>query len=94
MIVGGFVFFTYWQTVRVREARTHHAESQAVLLRIEALLSQTGPRPSGLVATSTGTMVHRASCDVVRQRSDLVPVHDTSTWEVCGVCDPLGAAQE
>lgn len=89
VVVGGFVYFTYWQTVRVREARLHHEESQATLLRIEALLAQGAPSTSGLVATSTGSMVHRATCEVVRRRQDLVAVLDPTGRELCALCDPL-----
>ena len=91
VVLGGFVYFTYWQTVRVREARTHHDEDQAVLLRIEALLSEGTPVASGLVATPGGTMVHRATCTVVRGRRDLVPVPADTDREPCGLCDPFGA---
>lgn len=92
VVVGGFVYFGYWQTVRVREAREQHAENQAVLLRIESLLAHGTPTLSGLVATATGTMVHRATCDVVRGRTDLVPVLDGSGRVPCGLCDPLTTA--
>lgn len=89
VIVGGFVYFTYWQTVRVREARVHHSESQQVLLRIEALLQGTAPVTSGLVATPSGTMVHRADCQVVSRRTDLVPAAEGLA--PCALCDPLAA---
>ena len=89
VIIGGFVYFTYWQSVRVREARAHHAESQAVLERIESLLSQASPSLTGLVATSKGTMVHRATCEVVKRRTDLVPVLDPAGRKLCGLCNPL-----
>jgi hypothetical protein len=89
VVVGGFVYFTYWQTIRVREARTHHEESQQVLLRIEALLEGRGAAPvTGLVATPRGTMVHRSSCEVVRRRTDLVPAGEGLA--PCALCDPLG----
>ena len=92
VVLGGFVYFTYWQTVRVREARVHHEEDQAVLLRIEALLSDGATTTSGLVATRNGTMVHRATCTVVRGRGDLVPVPAGTDREGCALCDPFGAA--
>lgn len=91
VIVGGFVYFTYWQTVRVREARTQHEESQQVLLRIEALLSKGSPALTGLVATSTGDQVHRAGCLAVRDRSDLRAVAADTDLTPCRLCDPLGA---
>ena len=91
VVLGGFVYFTYWQTVRVREARTHHEEDQAVLLRIEALLGEGTPVTSGLVATRNGTMVHRATCRIVRGRRDLVPVPPGTDREACALCDPFDA---
>ena len=94
VVLGGFVYFTYWQSVRVREARTHHEESQALLLRIEALLSGGAPPTTGLVATPSGTMVHRATCTVVRGRRDLVAVPAGTDREPCALCDPLGASDD
>jgi len=91
VIVGGFVYFTYWQSVRVREARTQHEESQSVLLRIEALLSHAGPVLTGLVATATGDEVHRATCAAVRGRTDLRPVAADTDLAPCRICDPLAA---
>lgn len=89
VIVGGFVYFTYWQTVQVREARVRHEESQSVLLRIEALLAQ-GERPSsGLVVTAKGDQVHRATCTAVVGRTDLRPVAATTDLAPCRMCDPL-----
>jgi hypothetical protein len=89
VVLGGFVYFTYWQTLRVREARSHHEEAHAVLLRIEALLTEGAPSMTGLVATPSGTMVHRATCAVVRGRRDLVPVAASTDREACALCDPL-----
>jgi type II secretory pathway component PulM len=91
VIVGGFVYFTYWQTVRVREARAQHEESQQVLLRIEALLGKGSLPLTGLVATSTGDQVHRAGCAAVRDRTDLRPVSDDTDLAPCRLCDPLPA---
>jgi hypothetical protein len=93
VVLGGFVYFTYWQTVRVREARTQHEEDQAVLLRIEALLSTGAPQTSGLVATPSGTMVHRATCAVVRGRRDLVPVPVGTDREPCALCEPFAVVE-
>lgn len=91
VVVGGFVYFTYWQSVRVREARAHHEAEQEVLLRIEQLLVARGtPRGSGLVATRRGNMVHRDSCQVVRARADLVAVTDGASLKACALCLPAG----
>jgi hypothetical protein len=94
VVTGGFIYFTYWQTIQVRESRTHHEESQAVLLRIEALLQQssspTVASGTGLVATATGSQIHRADCAAVVGRSNLRPVtRDEPGLTPCKLCDPL-----
>jgi hypothetical protein len=89
VIVGGFVYFTYWQTVQVREARVRHDESQSVLLRIEALLSSGAPAVTGLVATPKGNQVHRATCTAVAGRTDLRPIAIGTALAPCRLCDPL-----
>lgn len=88
VIVGGFVYFTYWQTLQVREARVRHDESQSVLLRIEALLALTEPPRQGLVVTPKGNQVHRASCAAVTGRTDLRAVAATTRMAPCRLCDP------
>src|SRR5205823_14925534 len=39
LIVGGFVYFGYWQTVRIRESREQTAELTNALGRLETLLT-------------------------------------------------------
>ncbi len=92
VIVGGFVYFTYWQTVQVREGRIRHEESQEVLLRIEALLSQSVPAVPGLVVTAKGTLVHRSDCVAVRGRPDVRPAPVGIELAACRLCDPLSQA--
>ena len=99
VIAGGFVYFAYWLTLLVRESRTGRAELTAVLSRVERLLEDAAvPRtartagPAGrLVATKTGTMLHRTDCVAVDGKSDLREV-DASTpgLSACKLCDPLG----
>ena len=43
VVGGGFVYFTYWQAVRVREARAQHAELIAALARLEATMAPAPP---------------------------------------------------
>lgn len=50
-IVGGFVYFNYWQAVGVRESRAQHRELVTALGRIEQLL---GPAPSAPGVTGPG----------------------------------------
>ncbi|MFN2539915.1 MAG: hypothetical protein ABR549_17420 [Mycobacteriales bacterium] len=99
---GGFVYFAYWMTLLVRENRTEREDMQAVLLRIEDLLqAQAQPqtrRTAGasvavtdLVATKTGTMMHRPDCVAVDGRDNLRPVTaSTPGLTPCKLCDPLG----
>jgi hypothetical protein len=102
VIAGGFVYFAYWLTLLVRESRTAREDMQAVLLRMEELMqAQAQPqvrRASGgsvaaaeLVATKTGTMMHRPDCVAVDGRDNLRPVSaSTAGLTPCKLCDPLG----
>jgi hypothetical protein len=91
--VGGFIYFGYWQTLIVREARQHQRELVASLGRIESLLAAArAPADAwtALVATPTGTMVHRPDCAVVAGRDDLRWVDPGATGlESCKICRPL-----
>jgi hypothetical protein len=96
---GGFIYFGYWLTLMVRENRAGRAELITALGRLEQLLeegSATTARRSGvpagrLVATKTGTMVHRTDCVAVDGKSDLRSVTaDTPGLTPCKLCDPLG----
>ncbi len=103
---GGFTYFAYWLTVMVRESRTARAEMTAVLLRMETLM-QTAAQPAartvrgapapayagGLVATKTGTMIHRPDCVAVDGRDNLRKVTATTAGlTACRLCDPLSDA--
>ena len=101
VIAGGFVYFAYWLTLLVRENRTGRAELISVLGRVERLLEEgtataaprrTGGAPAGrLVATKTGTMLHRTDCVAVDGKDGLRDVTpDTPGLTPCKLCDPLG----
>ncbi|MGB8651411.1 MAG: hypothetical protein WCD35_12200 [Mycobacteriales bacterium] len=102
VFTGGFTYFAYWLTLLVREARTERAQLVAVLERMERLLEEGGtphaPRTvggggpaAGLVATRTGTMIHRPDCVAVDGRDNLRPVTaDAPGLVPCRLCDPLG----
>ena len=100
VVVGGFLYFSYWQTLVVRALRESQRELSASLLRIEGLLAADGrsaapstvDRASGLVATPTGTMLHRPDCSVVVGRDRLRPVAaGTPGMTACSLCHPLDA---
>ena len=104
VIGGGFVYFAYWMTLLVRESRTEREDLQAVLLRIEDLLqaqaqpqtrrtASTSVAVTDLVATKTGTMMHRRDCVAVDGRDNLRSVTATTPGLTpCKLCDPLGDA--
>lgn len=54
-----------------------------------------GSRPSGLVATARGSMVHRPDCAVVSSREDVraVAPSETDGLSPCRLCDPLAVAE-
>lgn len=101
VVAGGFVYFAYWLTLLVREARTDRVELTAALGRIEMLLaagiptheaSSTSGAPSvaDLVATRSGTMLHRRDCPVVEGRDGLRRVTaETTGLSPCRICEPL-----
>lgn len=118
-VVGGFVYFNYWQAVGVRESRSQHRELLAALDRIESLMASgqgalvpststptrtppgaaAGGAPSGgastLVATTSGSMMHRPDCPVVAGRDNLRAVPPGQEGlEPCRICDPLGAVAD
>lgn len=103
VIAGGFVYFSYWQTLLVREGRSEREDLLASLGRLEGLLERallaqaptadaspgTGPaRP--LVATANGSMLHRLDCAAVAGRDNLREVDpDTPGLVPCRICEPL-----
>src|SRR3954454_12796690 len=99
VFVGGFVYFAYWQTLQVRETRAQHGDLVDILSRIERLLrggldgAGNGAASSSgttLVATATGSMVHRADCPAVAGRTNLRPVATGDEgFEPCKICQPL-----
>src|SRR5437764_3345539 len=100
VIIGGFVYFAYWQTLLVRDTRAERRELVDALYRIERLLAggglitSNGETPTSnetdLVATENGSMIHRPDCPVVINRDNLRVVSNTeSGLKPCSICDPL-----
>jgi hypothetical protein len=96
VVGGGFVYFAYWQTIRVRESREQTREITSGLARLEALLASGastagGPAvTAGFVATPNGSIFHRPDCTVVAGRADLSRVDPKRTkLEPCRICTPL-----
>lgn len=98
VVAGGFVYFAYWQTLRVRESREQTEALTAALGRLEALLgggstattAAANSAATGFVATPNGSIFHRPDCTVVAGRTDLTSVNPQRTkLEPCRICDPL-----
>jgi len=101
---GGFVYFGYWQTIRIRESRTQARELADGLARLEALLAGGTVAVEGngsgravaantpgqsFVATPSGTIYHRADCPAVNGRDDLKRVDaSTTSLKPCRICSP------
>jgi hypothetical protein len=105
VVAGGFVYFAYWQTVRIRESREQTRAVTDALGRLEALLTggtaaiaaaagSASTRAVGtFVATPNGSIFHRADCTVVAGRTDLSSVNPERTkLEPCRICTPLATA--
>lgn len=99
VVAGGFTYFAYWQTVRIRESRTQTMELTSALNRLETLLSGGAAGAAGgvggaqsYVATASGSIFHRPDCAAVAGRDDLSPVDPATTkLRPCRICTPLDA---
>jgi hypothetical protein len=102
VVSGGFVYFGYWQTVRIRESRQQSLDLTAALARLETLMSSVGSVDGSAtgtvagalyVATPSGSIFHRPDCTIVAGRSDLVRVDPATTkLDACRICTPLEGA--
>lgn len=111
VLAGGFVYFSYWLTLLVREQRQAREDLQSSLRRVEELLAAAvgaatptavpatvsvpaqggAPEPARrLVATPTGSMLHRPDCAAVAGRENLREVSaETPGLTPCRICEPL-----
>ena len=97
VVAGGFVYFAYWQTIRVRESREQAEALTTALARLETLLASGASTTSaaagvtaGYVSTPNGSIFHRPDCTVVAGRKDLTSVNpDKTKLEPCRICTPL-----
>ena len=95
-IAGGFVYFAYWQTVRIRDSRQQARALTDAVARLEVLLagttttSPTTATATSFVATANGSIFHRPDCAAVAGRSDLHRVKAATTkLRPCRICNPL-----
>ena len=107
MIVGGLMYWAHWLYRIYDQADLHHAErlvrDQQLFQLIEAALSgQTTPVPGAvaavatggreLVATATGTNVHRADCPVALRHPEglqRLSADAAAGRPPCRICRPL-----
>jgi hypothetical protein len=101
VFLGGFLYFTHWVTVLVRESRAQSDRAVEALERIESLLARAGAvTPDAtpvevdaaqevLYATPNGSMLHRRDCPVIANRDNAVVVaRDTPGYTPCRICEP------
>jgi len=99
MITGGLAYFGYWITRLVQENRTHTRDLIAAIDRLAELAGEEEGNGAGtvgraaadgaLVATATGTMLHRPDCPVVANRPGVRRVKaGTRGYEPCKICEP------
>ncbi|HVT64937.1 MAG TPA: hypothetical protein VHD81_07275 [Mycobacteriales bacterium] len=99
VFAGGFLYFSYWNTVRINESRAQARQVVAALGRVEALLSggagvdeggRAIPAPRRFVATPSGSIFHRPDCAAVAGRSDVKDVNvERTSLKPCRICNPL-----
>lgn len=99
--VGGFAYFAYWLTRLVEEERRRADEAReasermaATLERIEAALAPEQARATAgdgpLVATPTGSLMHRPDCRAVADVDEVRRVDPgTTSLRPCKLCHPL-----
>jgi hypothetical protein len=84
VFAGGFLYFSYWNNVRINESRAQTRQLVSALGRVEALLSggasvddsgRAIPAPRRYVATPSGSIFHRPDCAAVAGRSDIKDVN-------------------
>ena len=100
VFLGGFLYFTHWVTVLVREGREQADRTTETLERIASLLaadraavapvSATAEVDGPLYATPNGTMLHRRDCPVIANRTNArVVAPGTPGFTPCRICEPV-----
>jgi hypothetical protein len=99
IFAGGFLYFGYWQSVRINESRAQTRQLANALARVEALLAggatvdaagKAVPAPKRFVATPSGSIFHLPECPAVADRTDLREVDpDRTSLKPCRICNPL-----
>jgi hypothetical protein len=99
IFIGGFLYFGSWMARQARATEAGTQQTVQALVRLEQKLTALGAtsdgspsRPASLfVVTEHGSMLHRPSCPVVVGKSvRVLDLPDTSRYQPCTICDPLG----
>jgi hypothetical protein len=104
MLAGGLLYFGSWIARSSATAQASNDELIGLLLDIREELAnrpdevaaptqrtRRAASNGSLVATATGSMMHRPDCSVVAGKSGLKKVGPDSGLRPCGICDPLSA---
>jgi hypothetical protein len=100
VLVGGFLFFGSWLARVAVTSQQTATEMAALSARIDRLgegsvgtVNGGAPRSATgrLVATQSGTMLHRADCPIVASRDNVrdVPPSEQADLKPCQICNPL-----
>jgi hypothetical protein len=101
IVIGGFLYFSHWQVLAVEELRAQgRAAEQRHAELIDALKTMGNrmgthaaatPANPDLVVTETGSLVHRADCSLVRNRSSVrqLTAGEAASYRQCSVCGPI-----
>lgn len=99
VFAGGFLYFSYWNNVRINESRTQTRQIVSALGRVEALLAggasvddsgRAIPAPRRFVATPNGSIFHRPECAAVAGRNDIKDIDvERTALKPCRICNPL-----
>ncbi|MHB8464739.1 MAG: hypothetical protein ACYDH6_03765 [Acidimicrobiales bacterium] len=91
VVAGGFLYFGYWLARLVHEGQRQRAQLAELVALLSAPATASSPAEQGqLVATATGSLIHRVDCGLVRGKSGLRRVTGVEPGlKPCRVCNPL-----
>lgn len=99
VVGGGLLYFAYWLTLLVREARAdrervaaHQDRLERTLADLAALLAPAraaAPDDARVVTTLTGTLLHRPDCRVTAGLEVVEIAFDDGELGLCALCSPV-----
>lgn len=98
VVGGGLLYFAYWLTLQVREARVDRERVAAHQERLEQALADLAARLGPVATTSAtdervvttpgGTLLHRPTCRATAGLAVIEMAFDDAGLELCGLCRP------